>query len=123
MASETDLLHLMIERAPHALPSVRVFRRNIINRTVTEHGRTYQLRNGIPGQADAYAITRGGLHVELEAKAAKGKLRTAQEAWRDFCRTWEIPYLELRAGKGETPDETVTRWISELRAVVEGKAA
>src|SRR5690349_2412214 len=117
--NETDLLHTFIERVPHALPDVRVFRRNIINRVVEEHGRKFQLKNGIKGQSDAYALVRGGRHVEIETKAASGKMREAQERWRAFCLGWSVPHLVLRARRNETPDETVNRWTDELRAVVE----
>ncbi len=113
--SETDLLHVFIERAPHHLP-VRVFRRNIINRPVTVEGRTVQLRNGIKGQCDAYALSRGGRHIELETKAARGTMRKAQEAWRHWCIEWRIPHLVLKAGPDERPEETVARWVEELRA-------
>jgi hypothetical protein len=112
--NETDLLHLFIARVPYALPGVRVFRRPIINATATAHGRTFHVRNGITGQADAYAITRGGLHVELETKAATGRLAEAQSAWRSFCQEFSIPHLVLRAERYEHPDATVERWIREL---------
>lgn len=121
--NETDLLHVFIERAPLTLRDVRIFRRNIINRVLQEGDRKYALRNGIAGQCDAYAVMRGGLHVELEAKAAKGRTREAQIRWRSFCEAWRIPYLVIRARADETTDQTVTRWIDELRAVVESKAA
>ena len=120
---ETDLLHLFIVRAPLTLPNVRVFRRNIINRVATERGRKFQLRNGIKGQCDAYVLLRGGGHVELETKAARGTMREAQERWQEFCWAFDIPHLVLRARRGETPEETVTRWIDELRTVVETRAA
>ncbi len=110
--NETDLLHTLIERAPHHLP-VRVFRRNIIN-DVSVRG--HRLRNGIKGQADAYAIGRGGKHIEIETKAARGAMREAQEAWRAWCVSWGIPHLVLKAAKNETPEETVGRWIEEMKA-------
>lgn len=115
--SETDLLHLFIERAPFVLPAVRVFRRNVINRVVEENGRKFLLKNGITGQADAYAIRKGGLHVEIETKAARGKMRTAQVAWRGWCHAWGVPHLILQARLGETSDGTVQRWIAELGEV------
>lgn len=119
--NETDLLHHFILRAPLEIPALwRVERRNIIN-VATVHGA--RVRNGIKGQADAFALTRGGLHIELETKAARGVLAEAQERWRDACQAAGIPHLVLRARRGETPGETVTRWIDELRAVVESKAA
>jgi len=118
--SETDLLHIFIERAPFALPQVRVFRRNIIN---VEAKQGFRARNGIKGQADAYALVEGGLHVELETKAARGVMRDHQLSWQAYCLSNRIPHLELRARRGEQPLETVDRWIGELRAVVESKAA
>ena len=116
--NETDLLHLFIERTPFALPHVRVFRRNIIN-VETKQG--FRVRNGIKGQADAYALVEGGLHIELETKAARGVLAEHQLAWRDHCRSRRIPHLVLRARRGEQPMKTVDRWIGELRAVLESK--
>lgn len=121
--SETDLLHLFIERAPRHLPDVRVFRRNIINRVVEENGRKFHLRNGIVGQADAYALVRGGGHIEIETKAARGTMQDAQKRWRSFCEEWDVPHLVLRARRHEAFDETVMRWIDELRAVVTRRAA
>lgn len=114
--NETDLLHLFIQQVPFSLPDVRVFRRNIIN-VMTVHGQW--ARNGQPGQADAYAITRGGLHVELEAKAAAGKLAEAQRRWRAWCEDWAIPYLLLRVLTRETPERTVERWVENLQRVCE----
>lgn len=113
--NETDLLHLFIIRTPFALPDVRVFRRNILN-VATLHG--FRARNGITGQADAYAITRGGRHVEIETKAARGRLADEQRSWRAFCADFDIPHLVLRAMRGETPDQTVDRWIDELTRIL-----
>ena len=97
------------------MPAVRVERRNIIN-VETKQG--FRVRNGIKGQADAFATVEGGLHVEIETKAAGGKLAEAQERWRASCLRRRIPHLVLRARKGESPDDTVTRWIDELRATL-----
>lgn len=113
--NETDLLHLLIQRVPMTLPEVRVFRRNIIN---VEAKGGFRVRNGIKGQADAYAIVRGGRHVEIETKAARGTMREAQELWRTFCLTFGIPHLVLRAAKDESADSTVARWIEELRTTL-----
>lgn len=116
--SEHDLLALFIREAPKALPQLRVFRRNIINRTVTIEGRKVHLVNGIPGQGDAYALLKGGRHIEIETKAAKGTMGEAQERWRDFCAAWGVPHLVMKARKDEPSDTTVTRWIEELRGVL-----
>lgn len=116
--SEHDLLALFIREAPKALPCVRVFRRNIIRRKVVIEGRPVMLVNGIPGQGDAYALLRGGRHIEIETKVAKGRMREAQERWRDFCAAWGVPHLVMQARKDEPADATVARWIEELRGVL-----
>jgi len=112
--NETDLLHAFIARAPYVLPDVRVFRRNIINATATAKGRTWRVRNGVAGQADAYALVKGGMHIEIETKAATGRLEAEQRNWRSFCGSFDVPYLELRAEKDESPETTVKRWVGEL---------
>ena len=114
--SETDLLHMFLEAVPYALPDVLVFRRSIIN-TISVHG--FNARNGIPGQADAYVVGRGGRHLELETKASRGRLGEAQVRWRARCLALEVPHLVLRAGKGEAPGDTVARWVGEVRAAME----
>ena len=116
--SEHDLLALFIREAPKALPTVRVFRRNIIRRKVVIEGRPVMLVNGIPGQGDAYALLRGGRHVEIETKDAKGRMGEAQIRWRAFCASWGVPHLVMKARKDEPSDTTVTRWIEELRGVL-----
>lgn len=119
--NETDLLHLFMVRAPLALPEVwRIERRNIIN-VETNFGA--RVRNGVKGQADSFALLVGGWHVEIETKAARGVLADAQRRWREACVARNVPHLVLRAGKGETPDATVARWIEELRTVVTERAA
>lgn len=118
--SEHDLLALFLRAAPKALPAVRVFRRNIIRRSVEIDGRKVHLVNGIPGQGDAYALVQGGRHIEIETKAAKGAMREAQERWREFCASWGVAYVMLRARKGEAPAATVARWCEELRGTIDG---
>ena len=112
--TETQLLYKMLEAAPFALPGMRIFRRNIVN-VETKGG--WRARAGIKGQSDAYAICRGGRIIEIETKARTGRLSREQKAWRDFCLEWEIPYLTLIEKKGESPDETVLRWLAEIRAL------
>ena len=110
---ELDLGAILTERLPYALPDVLIFRRSILN-VETKGG--WRARAGVPGQADYYAVTRGGRHVELETTAARGRLRPAQEAWRARCEALAIPYRVLRAAPGEAPEATVARWIEEIRA-------
>lgn len=116
--NETELLMKFIADVPEALPNVRVFRRTIISAEVARGGRSFRLKAGIKGQADAYAIALGGQHVEIETKAAKGRMLDEQKAWRAWCLAWHVPHLVLRAKAKEHPAATVERWIAELRAVL-----
>jgi hypothetical protein len=116
LASEGDLVVMLIEATPYVLPTVRIFRRPILNVQATEG---FRVRAGVPGQADLYAMVKGGRHIELEAKAARGTMREKQKAWRAFCESWGVPHLVLRALPGELPGVTVNRWIEEIRAVAQ----
>jgi hypothetical protein len=116
--SEHDLLALFIRAVPEALPNVRVFRRNIIRRKVMINRIPVMLVNGIPGQGDAYAIVKGGRHIEIEAKSSKGVMRPGQKRWRLFCGIWGITHLVVKGSKDELVEETVARWVEELRAVL-----
>ena len=118
LMSELELMRFFMAEAAVHLPAVRVFRREIVNAEVTKGGKRFHLKAGIKGQADLYAIVIGGMHVELECKAAKGRLLEEQKAWRAFCHERRIPHLVLRAKPGEHPASTVERWVSELREVV-----
>lgn len=115
-ATEADLGALFVERVPYVLPHVRVYRRNILDvKAQRPNGSWFRAVAGVPGQGDYYCLAQGGLHVEIETKAATGRMREAQLAWRAHCLRFEIPHLVLRAARQESPDATVTRWIDELR--------
>ncbi len=116
---ETDTLMHFIAAVPRELPHVRVFRRNILNVTASAGGRHFHAKAGIKGQADAYAIVRGGGHVEIETKAAKGTMRDAQLEWQALMRRMRIPHLELRILMNERTDDTVARWIEILARAVD----
>lgn len=115
--TETDLLFLFLSEVPKRLPTVRAFRRAIFRRQEMADG--YFMSAGIPGQCDVYAYVKGGRVIEIELKAAKGRMREAQARWRTLCQEWGVPHLVLRAGKGEAAEATVVRWVSELKACVE----
>lgn len=116
--NETEILMKFIAAVPVALPHVRVFRRTIVNAPVERGGRHFHAKAGIKGQADAYVIVAGGRHVEIEAKAAKGRMLEEQKAWRALMLEMRVPHLVVRALPGEHPDTTVERWVEALRAVV-----
>lgn len=112
--TETQLMRLLLERAPAELPDARLFRRNVGRFRSFDGARVVHV--GIEGQADLYALLRGGIIVEIETKSATGSLRVAQERWRSFCAAWGIRHLLLCAPKGATPDDVVTGWIEQLRS-------
>jgi hypothetical protein len=110
---ETDYVHALMARASVALPDVRLFRRNTGLIRLEHKGDPRVFRAGIPGQADIYALGRGGQHYEIEVKRF-GKLSEAQERWRDWCRSWDVPWLLLEVRRAEPETETVHRWMREL---------
>jgi hypothetical protein len=111
--TELDLQRELLIAAPRELPTLRLFRRNIVNATSAFGVR---MRAGIKGQCDLYGVVRGGRHLEIELKSATGSLRAEQKAWRAWCVQWGVPYALLEGSKLETTEETVGRWLSELRA-------
>lgn len=115
LPSETDYLHDFIARSAIVFRDVRVIRRNTgAVRIPTLPGEKQRFfHSGKAGQCDTYAIGRGGLHYELEGKSLHGQLNPAQKRWRDWCVSWEIPWMLLRPMPGEQPTETVQRWCDE----------
>ena len=106
---ETEYVRSLLARTSVEFSDVRLLRRN--TGVIALEDRVF--RAGIPGQADLYALARGGRHYEIECKRFK-KLSAAQERWRDWCAQWEIPWLILEVDKTEQPSETVDRWIRQL---------
>lgn len=76
----------------------------------TERG----VKFGIKGQCDSFWISNGGGHGEVEFKAAGGRLNPAQQAWRDWCREHEVPWICLLANHKESETVTVQRWVHEV---------
>ena len=119
LASEADLMRAYIEAIPFAIPTMRVFRRNIIAARLNGG---HFVRAGIPGQCDLYGYVKSSrpavswcwAHpIEIECKAARTRWTKGQKKWRAFCEEWRIPYLALEARKDETPGDTVGRWVKE----------
>ena len=110
VTTETELQDAILLAAPRAFPALRLFRRQV--HMVRVDGRV--IRAGVRGQADLYGVWRGGTHLELELKAAGGRLSLEQEAWRAWCRVWGVPHLVLTALRDETASQTVDRWLAEI---------
>ena len=112
---ELDLTDAFIAAVPFRFGSrVRAFRRQIVNAMVEKGGRYFAARAGVKGQADVYCLVQGGLHIEVELKAARGVLSAEQKAWRQLMDDMKIPYLCPRARVGEEPAATADRWCDEL---------
>ena len=108
---ESALQVALFLTAPKELPSIRLFRRNVGGARI----RGQVVKFGVAGQADLYALVRGGGHIEVELKAVAGRLSPEQESWRNWCVAWGIPHVVLQAGKGESVEQTVGRWCAELK--------
>jgi|HubBroStandDraft_1064217.scaffolds.fasta_scaffold72637_2 hypothetical protein len=121
-ASEGDLGAMFAMAVPLAIPDATAFRRTIIRGKMAAG---WYARANLPGQADYWVLVKGGLHVEVETKAAAESgnkaVRKAQEEWRLFCVSQEIPYMRPKALRGEDPNETVRRWVDELRVLIEAR--
>jgi hypothetical protein len=111
---ETPLQIALLLATPARLPAMRLFRRNI---GVARMRGGHVVEFAIAGQCDLYAITRGGGHIEVELKSERGTLSKVQREWRDWCLEMSVPYLLLRAARGETIEQSVDRWCGELAEV------
>lgn len=102
-------------------PRARLFRRNIIDTPVQDlhTGHVWQAKAGIKGQCDVEIRMRGGMSVEVEFKAQKGKRTPEQEAWRAFCVGWGIPWVQLEALDGDDAG-TIAKWTRELNEFLKG---
>jgi hypothetical protein len=118
--NERSLQNVFRMQLTQAIPTLRAFVRSV-GVFELEDGRVF--RAGIKGQCDIYAMARGGLHIELELKAEKGRLTKEQIAWRDFCIEWGVPWLLLQPARGELVEATMERWIGLVRELVSSKAA
>ena len=107
---EADYQRALLARVALEFRHVRFFRRNV-GLVEMQDGRKF--RSGLPGQADLYALARGGWHGEVEVKRYT-KLSPEQEHWRDWCREWGVPWLCVEARRDEAPTSTVDRWVAEL---------
>lgn len=109
---ESELQSALLLAAPAALPRLRLFRRNIGKAKFGEKERVVSF--GVKGMADLWGYWRGGRAIELELKTATGVSSKEQKAWAAFCKAWGVTHLVLRARDGETIEQTIRRWESEI---------
>jgi hypothetical protein len=117
--TETDLGLLWLARVPFVLPHVRVFRNAIVRGTMQAG---WYASGGIEGHGDAFWIAPPSFYRayygQVEWKSKAGRMRESQKRWQKHCLDTGVPYLVLRAGKGEEPSATVERWVDELRTAL-----
>ncbi len=118
-AREVPQMKLFLASFRH--PRARLFRRNIIDTPVQDirTGQVWQAKSGIKGQCDVEVRMRGGMSVEVEFKAEKGKRTPEQEAWRLWCVSWQIPWIQLEAIDGDDAG-TIAKWTRELTEFLKG---
>lgn len=125
-----ELVHMVEFLSAYKRPGFKLFRRNVINKTVQDlhTGRVHQLKAGIVGQCDVYGFvkfSRGfAIPVEIEFKGYKTKTEDEQNKWRVWCESMGIPHIQLRVCKNakigvETTFESTCRWTDELNAFVD----
>ena len=136
---EIPLMREFLARYRH--PLVRLFRRNILDKTVQDihTGRVHQVKAALKGQADVYGFRKTCQRVysasgvvigatnglgpavpfEIEFKGERTPVSEEQKRWRAFCEDWGIPHLVLRARVGEEQEVTLLRWIDELNKLVD----
>lgn len=78
-----------------SLPNVRIWRQGVGRARSFDGERVMTF--GIPGMADLSGILACGLRVEIECKAARGRLRLDQQRWRDMIRAMGGIWVEARS--------------------------
>ena len=107
---ESDYVHALLGRASLEFRHVRLFVRQVGAIKVDDR----MFRAGQAGQADLWAVDMSARHYEIEVKRYT-KLSPAQIVWRDWCRSWNVPWTVIEVHKTEQPGQTVERWIHELQ--------
>ena len=115
MKLESTYQSTLLLRAPHVLPDLRLFRRQIMSGRI--EGR--RMSAGIAGQADLYGYWRGGGAVEIELKSLTGTTTPEQRAWREWCVSWGVPHLVLKPLRNEAVSATVARWLEQIAGTTE----
>lgn len=114
---ETVLRREFIAACVRAYPDrIRLYARNVGVFKLSD-GRWFH--SAIKGQSDVWGYFRDRNNVtrpiEIELKRVRYKVDPAQEQWREHCLQWSITYLMLIEQKGETNEQTIERWVEEVR--------
>lgn len=115
---ETELRREYVAACTAEIRDVRLFIRNIATLEIEDR----VIKAGVKGQADAWGwLFRSPYPVplEIELKNVKTPQSPHQKAWAAYCQAKSVPYLLLRARKGETPPEIIARWVRETNEWLE----
>lgn len=112
---EVDYTNLLIKRLCREIKTIRFFKRN--TGIIPVDGRYFHAST--PGMCDLYGIGIGtAVHYEIEVKNVKTLWRPGQREWRDLCVSNGWPWLLIRVSSGETPEQTLSRWVAEIKSFV-----
>jgi hypothetical protein len=112
---EVAYTSLLLIRLCRDVKSVRFFKRN--TGILPVDGRYFHAST--PGMCDMYGISVGhARHYEIEVKNIKTPWRRGQREWRDLCAANRWPWLLLRVARAETTEQTLSRWVDEVKLLI-----
>lgn len=76
--------------------TTRAWRQNSGELVIEQGGVRRRVRLAPPGSGDIVVIVKGGLYVEIETKASRGKLRDAQKARAKWLNSWGALHVSVR---------------------------
>lgn len=111
-ATEIELRRFYVAACTKKFLDVRLFIRNVAKMQIEDRF----IRAGIKGQADVWGhLFRDPypMPLEIELKNVNTSDTDEQKAWRAYCEERRVPYLYMRAKKGDTPAQVIAEWIRE----------
>lgn len=120
---EDTLRDALLVAIPRELAGARAFYRNIIDRHVIDPHtrREYHLKSGSKGMADVFIYVPDdpwAVTIEAELKAHDGRQSDEQKRWQTLMTNTKVPFLLLKQRAKETTEETIRRWISEIKLLI-----
>jgi hypothetical protein len=118
-ATETELRRFYVAACTEKFLDVRLFIRNVAMMEIEDR----HIRAGIKGQADVWGhLFRAPypMPLEIELKNVNTHDSDEQLAWRAYCEKRKVPYLYMRAKKGDTPAQVIADWVVLTGVWLEG---
>lgn len=111
-ATETELRRFYVAACTEKFLDVRLFIRNVMTMEIEDR----HVRAGIKGQADCWGhLFRDPypMPLEIELKNVNTPDTPGQKKWRAYCEERRVPYLYMRAKKGDTPAQVIADWVRQ----------